>query len=338
MKKIATLLGAAIMWLSAAAQTPFAAIDAYVDSLYSSGKFMGGVAFAKADRVYAKTVGFEDMARGLAADTASLYRIGSISKTFTAVIVMQAVEQGLLSLDDKLSGFFPQIPGSDKITVDMLLRHRSGLNDFPNSGKAPRGWASTPKTRQLIINQITASGLDFEPGTKNSYSNPGYMLLGFIVEDIYGKSYGELVAEKIAAPLGLTHTRVAGNGEGECLSYRPSPGGWVAAGSTDMSAPGGAGGLVSTPSDVARFACGLFGGRLVSAESLAQMQDFSTGNGIGMFRMPFRNEPGRGHNGKIDAFSTAFTYFPGPGIAVAVFANGLDGVKLNDVMIGVLSR
>src|SRR6185295_2809094 len=128
---------------------------------------------------------------------ASRFRIGSITKMFTAVMILQLVEDGKLKLSDTLDKFFPQVPNARKITIAQILAHRSGI---PNSRPASKTNAITKDEMLAIISRGTP---DFEPDTKHSYSNSGFFILGLVVEKVAAKSYAEALDQKVASRIGL---------------------------------------------------------------------------------------------------------------------------------------
>src|SRR5207244_9006456 len=134
---------------------------------------------------------------------ASRYRIGSITKMFTATMILQLVEEGTLKLTDTLDKFFPQIPNAQKITIAQILAHRSGI---PNSRPSSKTNAVTKAELLTIVSKGTP---EFEPETKHSYSNSGFFILGLIVEKLTGKSYEEALKERITSRIGLKDTYAA---------------------------------------------------------------------------------------------------------------------------------
>ena len=316
-----------------------ARLDAYFNTLAEHNRFMGSVAIAQGgELVYSKTVGFADAAQGIKADENTLYRIGSITKTFTAVLVLKAVEENKLSLNQTIDKWFPEVGNADRITIEQMLRHRSGLHnhldEWINSGRH-----ILPKTEQEMIETIIQGGNDFESDTQMSYSNAGYYLLTFILERIYGKSFSEILEEKIVRPLGLQNTRLGGRintQNNECNSYIFLENNWQRAPEAHTSQLLGAGAIISTPTDLVKFSHALFSGRLISENSLQQMKTIQDHFGIGLMPFPFHNRIGFGHTGGIDGFRSIFAYFPDGEISVAITSNGLD-FNLNDISIVVLS-
>ena len=313
-------------------------LDAYFDTLANNNRFMGSVAVSKNNElIYSKSVGFSDIEQGLKANENSKYRIGSISKTFTAALVFKAVEENKLNLNQTIDKFFPSINNADKITITHLLYHRSGIPNFTDD-KSYLDWNTQPKTEQEMIEIISKAGSDFEPDTKASYSNSNFVLLTYILEKIYKKPYSEILKEKIVNPVGLQNTYYGGKiniKNNECYSYKYAEG-WKIESETDMSIPLGAGGIVSTPIDLNLFSEALFTGKIVSTNSLQQMKTIKDQFGMGLFVMPFYDQIGFGHTGGIDGFGSMFVYYPDSNISFAYTSNGIN-YNGNDIAIAVLS-
>lgn len=315
-----------------------AKLDAYFEKLEQNDKFMGSVAVSRnGEIIYTRSVGYADVENKLKANENSKYRIGSISKTFTTVLAMKAVEKKKLKLDQTIDKYFPEIKNAGKITVANLLYHRSGIHSFTDD-KEYLDWNTQPKTEKELLDIIIKGGSDFEPDTKSAYSNSNFVLLTFIVEKSWGKPYKVLVDELIAKPAGLKNTALGGkidSGKNECKSYRFT-GNWNLEPETDISVPLGAGGIVSTPSDLVKFSDALFGGKLVSKESLEKMQTINGQYGMGMFKIPFYDKTGFGHTGGIDGFASVFGHFADGNISYALTSNGTN-FNNNNISIAVLS-
>lgn len=313
-------------------------LDAYFEKLEQNDKFMGSVAVSRnGEIIYTKSVGFADVENKLKANENSKYRIGSISKTFTTVLVMKAVEAKKLTLDQPIDKYFPAIKNAEKITVANLLYHRSGIHSFTDD-KEYLTWNTQTKTEKELLDIIIKGGSDFEPDSKSAYSNSNFVLLTFIVEKSLGKPYKVLVDELIAKPAGLKNTAMGGKidtRKNECKSYK-FVGEWNVEPETDISVPLGAGGIVSTPSDLVRFSDALFGGKLVWKESLEQMQTINGQYGMGLFKIPFYDKTGFGHTGGIDGFSSVFRHFADGNISYAMISNGTN-FNYNNISIAVLS-
>ena len=310
----------------------------YLDSLNVHHKIMGSFAFADNSQTsFIKVVGFSNVEKQQKANMNTQYRIGSISKTFTAVLVMKAVEEKKLTLNTKLSQFFPEIVNADKITIENLLQHRSGIHNLTNEEEYMQYYTQT-KTEKDLINIIKNYKSDFNPGIKFEYSNSNYILLGFILEKVYKKFYAELIKDKIARPLKLTLTEVGGKidaDKNQAKSYNYQNGKYNLSPETDMSIPIGAGNIISTPTELLKFIFGLENGKLITKESLKQMKNFSDNYGYGLVKIPFNEYSGFGHNGGIDEFRSFLYYFPDLKVAVCSVTNQSD-YDNNEIAINML--
>jgi D-alanyl-D-alanine carboxypeptidase len=318
-----------------------AKLDELLSHFADSHKFMGTVAVAKqGDVLFAKQYGVSlpDAKADSQADAKTQYRIGSITKTFTAVMIMQLVEEGKLSLDTKLSEFYPDLTNADAISIQQLLGHRSGLGSITDD-PTYRDWNKDKQSRQQMMKIIAGQPKRFEPGTQTKYSNTNYVILGFIIEDLTKSTYAEQLQSRICERVGLGRTAymTMSNAEANVArSFRRSNDAWKPQDETNPSVPHGAGAIMSTAEDLVRFAEALFAGKLVKEESLEEMVPEGIGMGHGLFSFPFGSKRALGHNGGIDGFQSNLGYFQDEGVAVAIIANGLD-YRLNDILIGVLS-
>ena len=314
-------------------------LDTYFNTLEKNNKFMGSVAvFQNGQIIYTRSAGFSDYENHIKATENSKYRIGSISKTITATLILKAVEEGKITLDKKLADFYPSIKNADMITVEQLLRHRSGIHSFTDD-EDYETWNTQPKSEEELLDIISKGNSEFKPDSTFKYSNPNYILLSFILQKIYNKTYAEIVREKIVLPLGLNHTYFGSaiNAQNnECYSYSFS-GKWEKETETDMSIPMGAGGLVSSPTDMVKFGNALFSGKIISKKSYTQMTNIKDGYGMGLFKLPFYEKEGFGHTGAIDGFSSMLSFYPESGVTFALLSNG-NNYSNNQIAITVLSE
>lgn len=315
-----------------------AKLDSYFDALETNNKFMGSVAVSKdGNIIYSRSLGFIDFENKIKADANSKYRIGSISKTFTAVLVLKAVEKNLLHLNQTIEIYFSSVKNADKITLKHLLSHRSGIHNFTDDPDYLT-WNTQAKTEKEMLAIIAAAGSDFEPDSKAQYSNSNYVLLSYILEKSFKKTYAELLQTYITKPLGLNNTYFGGKintANNESRSYTLGET-WQVAPETDMSVPLGAGGVVSSPGDLVTFSDALFGGKLLKPESLSLMKTIKDQYGMGLFQFPFYDNKGYGHTGGIDGFSSVFTHFPDGSVSYALTSNGTN-YNNNNISIAVLS-
>lgn len=322
------------------AQTNFdkTKLDNYFNALEQNNKFMGSVAVSKnGEIIYKKSIGFADVENNIKATEKSKYRIGSITKSFTTVLIFKAIEEKKLNLNQTIDKWFPEIINAKDITLKHLLNHRSGIHNFTNN-KDYLTWNTQPKTEKELVEIIVKGGSDFNPDSKAEYSNSNFVLLTFILEKTFSKSYSDLLQEFIVKPLGLTNTYVFGKINplnNECKSYSFA-GTWKAETETDFTIPLGAGAITSTPTDLTIFADALFNCKLVTNESLEIMKTIKDGYGIGLFQIPFYNSVGYGHTGGIDGFSSVYSHFADDKISYALISNGTN-FNNNNISIAVLS-
>ena len=300
-----------------------ARLDQLFDRLLEKNKGMGGLTVAKDGRVlYSRSFGYrlinDTQKKPLAADTK--YRIASITKTYTAVMIFQLVEEGRLKLTDTLDTFFPQIPNASRITVAQLLHHRSGIPGLEQDGSFGR----QARTQDEIVARIAQGKPNFEPDTQHAYANTGYIMLGFIVEKVDRKPYRDALRDRITSKLGLRNTYAGTDNTdtvaNEALSYRYI-GGWREAEELHFSVVAGAGGIVSTTADMASFIQGLFDLKLISRDSLAQMQTMRDGEGMGFEPHSFAGRSCYGHTGGSGSSGAWLTYCPDEKIALAYATN-----------------
>jgi len=317
-----------------------AKLDSFFNVLGANDKQMGSIAISSSGKlVYQKAIGYSAVSGNnkTPATIRTKYRIGSVTKMFTGTMIFQLIEEGKLTIATPLSTWFPQIPNASKITIGEMLSHRSGLHNFTDD-PLYKTYMEKPQTEAAMLAIIQNGKPDFEPDLKASYSNTNFVLLGYIIEKITGHSYANELKKRIISKIGLTDTYYGGktnsaNNEAYSFVYN---GGWQQQPETDMSIPGGAGGIVSTPTDLVKFIEALFGGKLVSQSSLDQMQNIRENYGMAMLTIPFNEKTSYGHGGSIDSFLSMVSYFPEDKVAVAYISNGAVYAP-NDVMIGVLS-
>ncbi|MBO0323247.1 beta-lactamase family protein [Muricauda sp. CAU 1633] len=315
-----------------------AKLDQYFDILETNDKFMGSVAISKdGELIYTRSLGYCDLSTETAINASSIFRIGSISKTFSTVLTFKAVSEGKIDLDQTIDQYFPKLTNSESITIKQLLGHRSGIHNFTND-EAYMTYNTSPQTQEAMIDIIVKAGNDFDPGSKAEYSNSNFVLLTYILEKSFGKSYTQLIEQYIAEPLGLSNTYVGSKIDivkNECSSYKYNND-WKKETDTDMSIPVGAGAVVSTPTDIVKFSDALFGGKLITSEQLELMETIQDGYGLGLFQFPFHERISYGHTGGIDGFGSLFGYLPDGEVSFSMTSNG-SNMNTNDIAIAMLS-
>ena len=318
-------------------QDRFKLMNQYFDSVVKYDEGMGSIAiFEDGKEQFRRIYGYADKAKKKKANKKTKYRIGSISKTFTAACIMQLVDEGRIKLDQKLAVFYPDLPNADKISIEQLLRHRSGLHNFVDDADYS-DYLKEEQSRESHMKRFMAKGVDFEPGEKYSYSNTNYVLLAFICEDLDGIPFDEILKKRITKPLKLKSTQHTGAynlKNKEAFSYYWS-GEWQAERQTHGSVSIGAGSLISAVSDLNRFFYALENGKLVSALAYERMKTMVEGYGLGLFPIPWKEDVGYGHTGGIDGFQSVLAYFPEHKVYVAFCGNGIKLARNEIVLTAV---
>jgi D-alanyl-D-alanine carboxypeptidase len=326
----ATLLTLALGAASYAQTLDKAKLDQFFDRLAEKNKAMGSLTIAKDGHVlYTRAIGYSQIngAEKKPLTAANRFRIASITKMFTAAMILQLVEAGKLKLTDALDKFFPQIPNAKKITIVQILSHRSGIPNVRRDQNSQGNVNTTPITKDEMLALIVKATPDFEPDSKQSYSNSGYFLLGLIIEKLTGKPYEEALKERITSKIGLKDTYTATGSidvnKNEALTYMNLGGDWKQVPETHPSILFGGGAIVSTPNDLAKFIQALFDGKIVSKENLDQMKTIRDGDGLGLGMEPFTfaGKTFYGHAGGGDNYGSWLAYMPEEKLAVAYTTN-----------------
>jgi D-alanyl-D-alanine carboxypeptidase len=270
----------------------------------------------------------------------SKYQIGSITKTYTAVLIFQLIEKDRLSLDDKLEKFFPDMPGAKEITIRQMLNHTSGLGDYARKGNNPN-WLHKKVAEQAILTEIKRQGLVAKPGEKEEYSNSAYYLLSRIVEKIYEKDFGVVIQEQICQPYGLVNTAsVLTNPDNIFLPYEYTKHGtWVETADFYFPNTKGAGDIVATTTDLLQFINKLFHYEILKKETVEIMKPIIEQKeyfGRGLMQIPMRTQVLYGHGGDTKGTHSLLGYNEKDGVSIALAING-EHYTRNQLLLGVLS-
>lgn len=289
--------------------------------------------------IFAQGYGEADVEMGVAAGPETVYRIGSLTKQFTAAIVMRLVEAGEVSLDDSITEYLPDYPTQGHhVTVRHLLNHTSGIKSITgvDPGFRHREFRLDLSDEELL-DLFAELPFDFEPGEEYRYNNSGYVLLGMIIEEATGTPYAAYVERELLEPLGLDHTWYCDNRRvipNRAEGYAYDDGELVNSRYLSMRIPGAAGALCSTVGDLVRWTRLLHGGRVVSPESLRQMTDstvLSTGEtvsyGYGLDVGRLLGRPVVVHGGSTSGFVGYLVHYPDDGLTIAVLMNSVSGQR-----------
>jgi CubicO group peptidase (beta-lactamase class C family) len=310
----------------AAAQNSAARMDEVVQSYVGARQFMGAVLVARGETVlFSKAYGSANLEWNTPNTTTTKFRIGSMTKQFTAAAVLLLEERGKLKVNDPVKLYYPDAPAAwDKITLYHLLTHTSGI---PNHTTFPEfeSLSTSRTTPDQLVKTFSDRPLEFVPGSEMRYSNSGYVLLGAIIEKVSGTSYEKFVNENLFMPLGMRDSGYDSNQAIILLraaGYGPGPNGPVNARYVDMTVPYAAGALYSTTEDLLRWERSLFGGKVLSKPSLKKMT--TPGKGDYAFGLEVSRQSGRSviqHGGSINGFSSRLAYFPDDEVTIIALSN-----------------
>jgi CubicO group peptidase (beta-lactamase class C family) len=287
-----------------------ARMDQIALSYVNAKQFMGSVLVARGDEVlFDKSYGMANLEWSVPNTPTTKFRIGSITKQFTAASILLLEERGKLKTEDPIKTYMADAPAAwDKITIFNVLTHTGGIPSFTNFPDFPQRSLS-PMTPGQLVAWFKEKPLDFEPGTKFSYSNSDYVLLGYLIEKLSGQTYERFLKENIFTPLDMRDSGYDSNAaviEHRAAGYSPGPAGPVNAGYVNMTIPHGAGALYSTTHDLLKWERGLFGGKLLKPASVAKMTTPFKDNYA--FGLVIRNSGGLKniwHNGGIQGFNAS---------------------------------
>ncbi|MEJ7739788.1 MAG: serine hydrolase [Chitinophagaceae bacterium] len=340
MKKIVTILFACLLQAIASSQTVTTKLDEFLTTCSTQNKFNGTALVAQKGKVLLqKGYGIKDAGTSALNNTTTIYQVGSVTKQFTSAIILRLQEQHKLSVKDKLSKYFPEYPDGDKIIIENLLTHTSGIYSYTSDSKFMATEITKAYTREKMMALFKDKPLEFEPGTKWSYSNSGYSMLGYVIEKVTGKPYEKVMREMILEPLQMNHS-------GFDFAHLKSPDkatGYItlnenakaAAPIVDSSVSYAAGSLYSSVEDLYKWE------RAISANKILSPGSWK------MAFTPFRNKYGYGwfidtmyaklitaHGGGIHGFNANLLRIPQEEIAI-ILLNNKGNPHLDEITRGI---
>ena len=310
------------------------AADSIADAILKRGRVAAfSIAVTRGrDTLVMKGYGMADLENDLPATAQTVYRIGSVTKQFTSVAIMQLVEQGKLSLDDDVTKYVPGAPTHGRrILVRHLLNHSSGIPSYTDVGGLFGRVMRLDLSHDSLLATVKNDSLQFEPGSHFYYNNTGYFLLGMIIERVTGKSYGDYLRDALFVPNGLTSTVYCGNTpliKHRARGYDGRPTGLVNTEFLSMDLPYAAGSLCSNVGDLVAWTRLLHSGKLVNASSFAAMTTpvrLTSGRpmqyGFGLFMDSLGTHRSIQHGGGINGFISQLAYYPDDSLTVVVLSN-----------------
>ena len=326
MRKQWSFLVCSFLALSAWGQTVEQKMDELLSAYARQNKFNGAALVAQKGKViYQKGFGFKDAEQKLPNDANAIFQVGSLTKQITAAVVMQLQQEKKLSVSDKLSKFYPEIPNSEKITIENLLTHTSGIHNYTEDSAIMNGDLTKSFSKEQMVSRFAAYKSDFEPGQDWHYSNSAYSLLGYIIEKVENKPYEKVVRERIFSPLGMTqsgfdftHLKSAAKTKGY-FSLQPKP---VAAPILDSTLAYAAGAIYSTVGDFYKWERAVASGKLLRPESWRQVfTPYKNKYGYGWGIDTLFGQQLMSHSGGIPGYTSFIMRFPQDDLAVIVFDN-----------------
>lgn len=294
----------------------------------------GSVLVAKGDRIlYHKAFGMHDLAQQEPLTPGMVFRIGSVTKQFTAVAILQLVQQGKISLQDEITRFIPDYPThGKKITVEHLLNHTSGIKSYTSMPLWTPAVQKLDFTPQGLIEFFKDQPMDFDPGTQYAYNNSGYILLGYIIEKVSGMSYAQYLEKKVFKPAGLKRTFYENKSRpipNWANGYqRDDSGQYTPAAPLSMTQPYAAGSLASTVEDLYHWTRAVHAGKVVSKDLLKKAHTptvlpdgTDTRYGYGWIMGNVLGSPTIEHDGGIHGFLSSLIYLPEEDVCVAILTN-----------------
>jgi len=323
---IALLCFASLAPAQSSTSDPTPRMQQVIQSYVDNKTFMGTVLVAKDGKIILNQgYGSADLEWNIPNTPSVKFRLGSLTKQFTAASILLLEERGKLKIDDPISNYMPDAPPAwSKITIYNVLTHTSGIPSFTGfPDYSTTEWKDT--TPADLVARFRDKPLDFEPGTKFNYSNSGYVLLGYLIEKISGQTYADFLQQNIFTPLNMTDTGIDTNAAilpHRAQGYTPSPKGIHHAGYISMTIPFSAGALYSTTGDLLKWEQGLFGGKLLTPASLTKMTTpFKSDYAFGLSVRTVDGHKVITHNGGIEGFSTSLNYYPDDKLVVIVLSN-----------------
>lgn len=322
---VSTLL--VIISLSASTQDLTKKLDDYLSVTKRKNKFNGTALIVYKEKILLyKGYGFKNFERKIPNDTATIYRIGSITKPFTAAIILHLLDKNLLSLDDPLEKYIPDYPHGDQITIKNLLTHTSGISEYLFVKGMDKEDGSKSINIDRLIDYFKYEKLAFTPGTKWSYSNSNYILLAYIIQKITGKKYESVARDFILGPLQMEHTGFdfrnlpdTNKATGYKNIYKKKP---ISTWAADSSFEIGCGSIYSTAMDLYKFDRSLYTGNILRPETIQQaFTPFKLNYGYGWFRDTAYGRLNIFHGGGIPGFVAQFQRFPDDDLCIVLLSN-----------------
>ena len=330
------------------AQTKVEQIEKLISTYEAYGKFNGSVLVSdQGTIIYKKGFGMANMEWDIPNQPNTKHRLGSITKQFTAMLILQLVAEGKLDLQEPITKYLPDYPNAkgDIITTHHLLTHTSGIPNYTAFPKFMEDESRNPFTPEEFVKTFADKALDFTPGEKFSYSNSGYFLLGVIIEELSGKTYEQMLQDKIFTPLNMNESGYDNHGDilkNRATGYEKQGGDYVNSKYLDMTIPYSAGSLYSTVEDLYKWDQALYTTILLSKEYMTMYfkpyisafgnAHYAYGWAVGYAKIGKSTDSiyTIGHGGGINGFNTNISRATS-NKSLVVLLNNTGGAPLNDI-------
>lgn len=311
-------------------------VGAVIDEIATHPEFVGlSVAVARGDRLIVdRGYGIADLEWNAPVDASTIFRIGSMTKQFTAAAILKLVEQGKLGLDDPLSRYVPEFDtGGRVVTIRQMLNHTSGIPEHTTQPGFFAKLAPLNLSDAELLQLVSGKPFDFEPGAGWRYSNTNYYLLGMVIAKASGRPYAAFMQDEFFTPLGLAHTRYGSESEiiphrAQGYAFDPNTGSHSNDAAISMNTPGAGGALVSSAGDLVRWQIALTNGRAIRPASFeqmiaspVQMEQSTALYGFGLMVDHRDGQRVITHGGGINGFGGVLSWLPDSGLRVAVISN-----------------
>jgi CubicO group peptidase (beta-lactamase class C family) len=342
------LLGCTISF----AQTKVAQIEELISTYEAYDTFNGSVLVSEQGNViYKKGFGMANMEWDIPNKPNTKHRLGSITKQFTALLILQLVAEGKLDLQAPITTYLPDYPkaSGDMITTHQLLTHTAGIPNYTSFDKFMEDKSRNPYTPEAFVKMFSDKKLEFTPGERFSYSNSGYFLLGIIIEKLSGKSYEQMLQDKIFSPLNMKDSGYDAHAEilkNRATGYEKQGGGYVNAGYLDMTIPYAAGSIYSTVEDLYKWDQALYGTTLLPKKYMAMYFEpyipafgnahYAYGWAVGYSKLGKSTDSiyTIGHGGGINGFNTNISRSTS-NKSLVVLLNNTGGAPLDDMTTAI---
>ncbi|MCG2612941.1 beta-lactamase family protein [Terrimonas sp. NA20] len=316
-----------LIGITAVSQDLSSKMDQLVTAYSSEMRFNGSILVAHQGKiVFSKAYGYQKIKDSVPNTTETVYKIGSISKQFTAALILKLQEMKKLSVNDRISKYFPAYPKGDSITIDQLIHHTSGIANYTSNREFMRNEVTKSHSRDSMMALFKDKPLDFSPGTQWRYSNSAYNMLGYIIEEVTGMSYYAAMRKYILDPLSLKNSgfnflsvdkKKKSNGYFRFteLTNQQAP-------DVDSSVSYSAGAIYSTTTDLYRWNNALWQNAVFNKESAkAAITPGKNKYGYGIFIDSIYGKQKIEHSGSIHGFNSNMVTIPSDGTCVILLAN-----------------